>query len=422
MNLAISPRRRYTEGNTPLDNTFIHPESYPATEALLKDLGFTPEDLRSKERHAELRNRLVGLALPETAKRLNIGEPTLRDIVENLKKPGHDPRQDFPPPIYKTNVLKIDDLQEGMTLKGVVRNVVDFGIFVDVGLKEDGLVHVSELSERYVRDPHEVAQVGDIVEAAVLKIDKEKSRISLTMKPQRAPGSPEKGPEQGRPQGDRRPSDRAPENRRREQSGPGQPRQGAPASEVKKEGGTYRPPAPKVFRPGRDKRRDEGRPERKPGEAGQGSRPQGDRPGQDRRPPSSGEGQRTERPPFQGDRPRRDDRRDDRPRRDDRRDSRQGGRPEHKVEEKARTSGGMIGYNSLSSLRSVLGMEPSEEQKRAEEDKRRREEALRLKKREEAERAKVAKREADAKAAAAAATPPPAEAAPEKSPEPPTNA
>jgi protein Tex len=171
-------------GDEPLDNTFIHPESYPACYALLGRMGLTGREAglarRVHEGWAALRTE--GVSEASLAAELGIGVPTLQDMVANLLKPGRDPREDLPAPILRTDVLKMEDLREGMMLKGTVRNVVDFGAFVDIGVKQDGLVHVSQMAERYVRDPLEVVSVGDIVDVRVISVDLERGRIGLSMK------------------------------------------------------------------------------------------------------------------------------------------------------------------------------------------------------------------------------------------------
>lgn len=170
------------ESEYPLDNTPIHPESYAVTERLLSALGFTVEDIRrDAPRNQELQQALRQVNISYWAEHLGIGEPTLQDIVEALLRPGRDPRDELPPPVLRTDVLTIDDIVEGMVLTGTVRNVVDFGAFVDIGVQHDGLVHISELSRDYVRHPLDVVTVGDIVQVRVLSIDKDRGRIGLSM-------------------------------------------------------------------------------------------------------------------------------------------------------------------------------------------------------------------------------------------------
>jgi uncharacterized protein len=173
---------RVPDGEVPFDNTPIHPESYGIAERLLQMLGFQVTDITGG-RQKELQHTLQSLeGLESLAEQLQVGLPTLRDIVDALLKPGRDPREELPPPVFRTDVLKMEDLQPGMVLKGTVRNVVDFGAFVDIGVKQDGLVHISELSDQFVKRPMDVVAVGDIVNVRVLGVDLQKGRISLSMK------------------------------------------------------------------------------------------------------------------------------------------------------------------------------------------------------------------------------------------------
>ncbi|HWB00464.1 MAG TPA: Tex-like N-terminal domain-containing protein [Pirellulales bacterium] len=168
-------------GDNPLDATWIHPESYSATEQILSRLGASAADLMDKERAAALAQRTAELNVDALAAELQLGALTLRDIVAQLARPGRDPRESLPPPVFKKGILKIDDLAPGMELAGTVLNVVDFGAFVDIGLRDSGLVHISQLADKYVQDPHEVVSVGDIVNVWVLEVDKQRRRVSLTM-------------------------------------------------------------------------------------------------------------------------------------------------------------------------------------------------------------------------------------------------
>ncbi|MGG1348867.1 Tex family protein [Bacillus subtilis] len=168
---------RVQEGTEPLDRTGIHPESYKETKALLKKLGLSTEHIGT----AELKDKINQLALSETAKELGIGEITLKDISEQLTRPERDPRDEVPKPLLKTDVLQLEDLKEGMELQGTVRNVVDFGAFVDIGVKQDGLVHISKLSNQFVKHPLDVVSVGDIVTVWVDGVDVQKGRVSLSM-------------------------------------------------------------------------------------------------------------------------------------------------------------------------------------------------------------------------------------------------
>ena len=173
---------RIFDGDNPLEITAVHPESYEPTERLLNQLGFNKNDLKDKEKLEELRTKLKSVDIVEMAKELNIGEMTLTDIIDELSKPGRDPREDMPKPILRSDVLKLDDLKEGMVLTGTVRNVIDFGAFVDIGVKHDGLVHISEMSDKFIKNPSDVVSVGDIVKVKVIKIDKERQKVGLSMK------------------------------------------------------------------------------------------------------------------------------------------------------------------------------------------------------------------------------------------------
>ena len=170
---------RISGGENPLDNTSVHPESYEAAQKLLKKLGFDEEAVRE--------GKLVGLSFmirnkEKMAQELEIGEITLSDIIKELEKPGRDPRDEMPKPVLKSDILEITDLKPGMLLKGTVRNVIDFGAFVDIGVHQDGLVHISQMTDKYIKHPLEAVSVGDIVDVAVLSVDVAKKRIQLTMK------------------------------------------------------------------------------------------------------------------------------------------------------------------------------------------------------------------------------------------------
>lgn len=173
---------RILDGDNPLEITAVHPESYEPTEKLLASLGFDKKDLKDKEKLEELRNKLKSVNVATMAKELEIGEMTLSDIIDELSKPGRDPREDMPKPILRSDVLKLEDLKEGMVLSGTVRNVIDFGAFVDIGVKHDGLVHISEMSDKFIKNPSEVVSVGDVVKVKVIKIDKERQKVGLSMK------------------------------------------------------------------------------------------------------------------------------------------------------------------------------------------------------------------------------------------------
>ena len=170
---------RVRGGKNPLDMTAVHPESYPAAEALLAKLGYGPDDV-TKGGVAGIGKKVRDVA--KMAAELGIGEPTLKDILKELEKPGRDPRDEMPKPVLRTDVMDMEDLKPGMILKGTVRNIVDFGAFVDIGVHQDGLVHVSQICERFIKHPLEAVSVGDVVEVKVLGVDLAKKRISLTMK------------------------------------------------------------------------------------------------------------------------------------------------------------------------------------------------------------------------------------------------
>jgi protein Tex len=248
---------RIPGGEDPLDSTWIHPESYGIATQLLAELGLAPIELLDRDKLEQLREKLKTVNPAELATRLNAGEPTVRDILDALAKPGRDPRDDRPPPIFKRGILKLEDLQPGMELKGTVLNVVPFGAFVDIGLKDTGLVHISQMANRYIKNPYEVVAVGDVVTVWVIKVEGDRRRASLTMIP---PGSERKPPErrpmearppqqqQSQPRGDRPPGDRGPRPPRsggppaQRASGPPPSRVGPPRSGPPR--GGPRPPRP----------------------------------------------------------------------------------------------------------------------------------------------------------------------------------
>ena len=168
--------------NNPLEITGVHPESYDKAEKLLTKMGYSVDDLVKNDKLNELRDKLKKVNVKEMAKELDVGELTLQDIINELSKPGRDPREDMPKQILRSDVLKFEDLKENMVLKGTVRNVTDFGAFVDIGVKHDGLVHISQLSNNFVKNPSDVVAVGDIVDVKVIGIDPEKQKVSLSMK------------------------------------------------------------------------------------------------------------------------------------------------------------------------------------------------------------------------------------------------
>ena len=184
---------KIAEGDNPLDATWIHPESYEVAQQALGKLGFSLDDLRQKETTANIAQKVEELAIQteQLAADWHVGLMTLRDILAQLTRPGRDPREDLPAPIFKRGILKLEDLSQGIELMGSVLNVVDFGAFVDIGLHDSGLVHVSQLANKFVRDPHDVVSVGDIVKVWVMEIDKTRRRVSLTMIP---PGTPRHEP------------------------------------------------------------------------------------------------------------------------------------------------------------------------------------------------------------------------------------
>ncbi len=173
---------RISDGDNPLDNTSVHPESYDIAEKILQQLGYAVTDLTNPDTLAQIRRALEQVNLQQMAAQLAVGEATLNDIIQALKKPGRDPREELTPPLLRSDVLSIEDLQVGMTLTGTVRNVVDFGAFVDIGVKHDGLVHITQMSERYVKHPMEIVAVGDIVQVSVIELDIKRNRIALSMK------------------------------------------------------------------------------------------------------------------------------------------------------------------------------------------------------------------------------------------------
>lgn len=173
---------RIFDGKNPLEVTAVHPESYDVAEKLLQKVGYEESDLADKEKLNQIKAHLSALNVDNVAKELDVGILTLKDIIDELSKPGRDPRDEMPKPVLRSDVLKFEDLKEGMILTGTVRNVIDFGAFVDIGVKHDGLVHISELSEKFVKNPSDVVAVGDIVKVKVIKIDSERQKVGLSMK------------------------------------------------------------------------------------------------------------------------------------------------------------------------------------------------------------------------------------------------
>jgi protein Tex len=242
---------KITGGVEPLDSTWIHPESYEVAAKVLERLGGSREDLAGRQQTETLADRAAALDLETLSGELGVGRLLLADIVEQLARPGRDPREDLPKPFFKKGVLKLEDLQPGMELLGSVLNVVDFGAFVDIGLHDSGLVHISHLSNDYVRDPHDVVSVGQVVRVWVLEIDKGRRRVALTMiKP--GTGRQDGGPRRGNGQAEGQQEQGRPEGRGRDQNRsagrpPRPPR--VPATGVPANGGVATPAAPRADRP-----------------------------------------------------------------------------------------------------------------------------------------------------------------------------
>lgn len=173
---------RIFEGKNPLEITGVHPETYKETEKLLNIIGYNKDDITEPEKLKEIKAKLAKVDTNKTAQELQIGELTLKDIILELSKPGRDPREEMPKPVLRSDVLKFEDLQENQILTGTVRNVTDFGAFVDIGVKHDGLVHISELSHGFVKNPSDIVQVGDVVKVKVIGIDSERQKVKLSMK------------------------------------------------------------------------------------------------------------------------------------------------------------------------------------------------------------------------------------------------
>ena len=171
---------RISGGKNVLDNTGVHPESYEATEKILNICSYNLEDVLNAN-ISDLPEKIESIGKEKVAKKIGVGVPTLEDIVEEITRPGRDPRDSLPPPMLRTDVMDINDLKIGMEMKGTVRNVIDFGVFVDIGVHRDGLVHISQISKKNIKHPSEVLQIGDIVTVWVKEVDVKKNRISLTM-------------------------------------------------------------------------------------------------------------------------------------------------------------------------------------------------------------------------------------------------
>ena len=173
---------RIFEGKNALETTAVHPESYIVAEKLLEHIGYSKEDLTNKEKLKEIKSKLATINITTMANELEVGEMTLNDIIQELSKPGRDPREEMPKPVLRNDILKFEDLREGQILTGTVRNVTDFGAFVDIGVKHDGLVHISELSNNFVKNPSDIVSVGDIVKVKVIGIDQDRQKVQLSMK------------------------------------------------------------------------------------------------------------------------------------------------------------------------------------------------------------------------------------------------
>lgn len=173
---------RIFDGKNPLEVTGVHPESYEIAQQLLKFIGSDKSDLKDGQKLKEIKIKLAELNIQQTAQKLNIGEITLKDIIDELSKPGRDPREEMPKPVLRSDVLKFEDLREEQILTGTVRNVTDFGAFVDIGVKHDGLVHISQMSHGFVKNPSDIVQVGDVIKVKVIEIDKERQKVKLSMK------------------------------------------------------------------------------------------------------------------------------------------------------------------------------------------------------------------------------------------------
>jgi len=217
-------------GDEPLDETWIHPESYPIARKILEDVGYAPNDLRDKVKLGELQDKLSKVHAEVYAEKFNSGLPTVKDIFDALARPLRDPRDELPPPVFRKNILKIEDLQAGMELKGTVLNVVDFGAFVDIGLKDSGLVHISQMANRYIKNPYEVTSVGDVVTVWVRTVDMERRHVALTMIP---PGTERKPQErrQGQDRGPLPPREPREPRQRRDAPPPRSDQHGQPAGQ-----------------------------------------------------------------------------------------------------------------------------------------------------------------------------------------------
>ncbi|MGQ9822897.1 MAG: Tex-like N-terminal domain-containing protein [Thermogutta sp.] len=280
---------KITNGDNPLDATWIHPESYEPARRVMEKLGISPEQLTQPETLQPLSEKIAALDIRALSQELGCGPLLLKDILQQLQRPGRDPREDFPPPIFKKGVLKMEDLEPGMELNGMVLNVVDFGAFVDIGVKQPGLVHLSRMAPRFVSDPHEVVAPGDIVRVWVVEVDKSRRRVSLSMVPPGTPAPTRGGG--GRPRGECRTAQadgappagerRAPPRQRRTGERPSQgtaesrptrePAGDRSGDRRDRQRATQRPPRESGSRPERRPEREDRRVSR--GESGEISRP-----------------------------------------------------------------------------------------------------------------------------------------------------
>ena len=279
---------KITDGTDPLDATWIHPESYEVATKVLERLGGSPADLVARQQAESLAERTAAVDLDALAGELGVGRLLLADILEQLQRPGRDPREDLPLPFFKKGVLKLEDLELGMELHGAVLNVVDFGAFVDIGLHDTGLVHISQLSSRFVRDPHDVVSVGEIVRVWVLELDKARRRVALTMISPAERGRQQAAAEQ-RKQG------RAPRPERGPRPGRGQGRGGQPRREGEASQAAGPAPAAGPAQAGGQRQGGQPRPAVARPAAGAGGPPTGGRPSGAR--PPQRRGGRDERPP-----------------------------------------------------------------------------------------------------------------------------
>ena len=172
---------RITDSKNPLDNTSVHPESYDVCKKLLERIGYSLNDVKDRS-ISDIDSKIEAIGIDKLSEELEVGVVTLKDIISEIKKPGRDPREEGMKPVLRTDVLKIEDIKEGMVLKGTVRNVVDFGAFVDIGIKNDGLVHKSQMSNKFVKDPMTIVTVGDVIDVKVIGVDLKTQRVSLTMR------------------------------------------------------------------------------------------------------------------------------------------------------------------------------------------------------------------------------------------------